>query len=159
MNRRFWGAVVIVLVAEMLLVGRVSANRSAASDSDQLSRPASNTGGTVTAQEFEPVMLITAKTAVQIPGHVLGAGVYSFRLINSNNEVVVADAEGGHRYGVFPVATFQAKDDDAELVLTTPPGSDGPDRILAWHFPGQSTGYEFIYRKGKDNPIQAVPAD
>jgi LPXTG-motif cell wall-anchored protein len=104
-----------------------------------------------TAQTFDKRTLFTFSGPVSMPGVTLPAGQYLFRLANPNtgrNVVQVLSADGTRPYGMF----FSMRAERLEPAPTpevrfmeTPAGM--PAAIKTWWYPGERSGYEFVYPK------------
>jgi hypothetical protein len=93
---------------------------------------------------------------VQIPGHVLAPGKCVFELLDSSSErnivqVFSKDADGNQT----PIATVAAISDYAPNTPEKPVvhfeerPSGTPPAIHSWFYPGDNTGWEFVYPKGR----------
>ena len=91
---------------------------------------------------------MTVNEPIQVPGKVLPAGTYVFKLVDSNDRTLVAiyDANEMHL-----ITTVQGISD----VRTETPGkailqleerpSGQPEALKAWFYPGDDFGVEFVY--------------
>ncbi len=93
---------------------------------------------------------------VQIPGKVLAAGKYVFQLVDSDSDrnivqVFSEDSNGKESL----VATLMAIPDyisetpDKPIVHFEERHSGTPEAIHSWFYPGENTGWEFVYPKGE----------
>jgi hypothetical protein len=101
------------------------------------------------ADESNQLTYLTFSQAVTIPGHVLPAGTYTFRL---------ADPSSGRRIvqilnqaGTQLIATLLTAEDyrptptdDTVITFGKRSGNAAPS-ITQWFYPGGSEGHEFIY--------------
>jgi hypothetical protein len=89
---------------------------------------------------------------VQIPGKTLAAGKYIFQLADSGSErnivqILSEDPAGDENL----VATLTAVPDQIERTPDKPivhfdeRPSGSPEAIHSWYYPGENTGWEFIY--------------
>jgi hypothetical protein len=102
------------------------------------------------AQQEDMLKLHTTEP-LAIPGHVLPAGEYVFRLVEGDqypHMVEVMRADGSSLYGLFQLAPVQrtAFSGDSAVTLTAPDAT-GFKRISQWYFPGAKNGYQFVYSK------------
>jgi hypothetical protein len=111
-------------------------------------------GVTVTPGAAQPIdkrTLFTFSGPVAIPGVTLPPGQYLFRLADpdaSRSVVQVLSADGTTPYGMFftlPADRFEAADQPEVRFMETAKGM--PAAIRTWWYPGERTGYEFIYPK------------
>src|SRR3979490_382803 len=102
----------------------------------------------VRADESDKKTIVTVNQSIQVPGKVLPAGTYVFKLLDSNNRNLVAiyDADEMHLIttvqGISDVRTETP--DKAILQLEERP-SGQPQALKAWFYPGDNTGVEFVY--------------
>jgi hypothetical protein len=108
---------------------------------------ASNAG----ADEWNKLTYVTFSQAVAIPGQLLPAGTYTFRLADSSDRHVVQIL---NRSGSQLIATIMAIPDyrltpTNDAVITFKNQGDRPARtppaIAHWYYPGDIDGPEFIY--------------
>ena len=104
-----------------------------------------------TAQLPDRRTIFTFSGPVAIPGATLPAGRYVFRLADSGTSarvVQVFSADGKKRYGMFfshPAArTEPARDPEVRFIETA---RGVPAAIRTWWYPGERTGFEFVYPK------------
>jgi LPXTG-motif cell wall-anchored protein len=103
------------------------------------------------ADERNKKTTITFNAPVAVPGMVLPAGTYVFRLLESatnRNIVVVYNAEETHAYTmILAIPNYRLRPVD-EPVLRFKEGLRGaPDALHAWFFSGDQWGQEFVYPK------------
>src|SRR5688572_2480078 len=109
------------------------------------------------AQTIDKRTLFTFSGPVAMPGITLPAGQYLFRLANpdtSRNVVQVLSADGTKPVGLFfalPAERFEPTSTPEVRFMETPAGT--PAAIRTWWYPGQRTGYEFIYPKEQARPL------
>jgi len=98
----------------------------------------------------EEVTLFTFTAPVAVPGKVLPAGKYLFKLDQHEelNVVKVESPDGRKLYGVFVVKPDYRLKAPAKAGLIFEPAAPGsPQVIKAWYYQGDKYGNEFIYRK------------
>lgn len=105
----------------------------------------------VVAQPVDKRTVFTFSSPVTLPGVTLPAGQYLFRLADpgtSGKVVQVLNAEGTQPYGMFFALTAErlepASTPEVRFMETA---SGMPAAVRTWWYPGQRTGYEFIYPK------------
>jgi hypothetical protein len=101
------------------------------------------------ADEWSKLTYFTFSAPVEMPGIVLPAGTYKFELAdpdNSRRVVRVSDKEGGKVHGTFLSIPNQMLDPAAKpLVMFKEAPAGAPEAVKAWFYPGEATGYEFVY--------------
>ncbi len=106
---------------------------------------------TGSAQTYDKRTVFTFSGPVALPGVTLPAGQYLFRLADpatSRKVVHVLSADGKTAYGMFfslPAMRFEPASTPQVQFMETAPGM--PAAIKAWWYPGERTGYEFMYPK------------
>lgn len=115
------------------------------------------------ADEFDQATLLKFSQPVRIPGQVLPAGSYWFKIINHGNvpgvvqifksdritlvgTVLTADAERSEPTGDTAVA-FARSDSSSN------PNADVP-ALKKWFYPDRSIGHEFIYSNQTEKEFQ-----
>ena len=104
-----------------------------------------------TAQPLDKRTLFTFSGPVSMPGVTLPAGKYLFRLANPDsgrNVVQVLNAEGTKPYGMFfamRAERFEPASTPEVRFMETASGT--PPAIKTWWYPGERSGYEFVYPK------------
>lgn len=105
----------------------------------------------VSAQPLDKRTLFTISGPITLPGITLPAGQYLFRLAdpNSSSKVVqVLNADGTKPYGMFfTIAAERFEPASTPEIRFMETASGTPPAIKTWWYPGERTGYEFIYPK------------
>ena len=92
---------------------------------------------------------------VQIPGKVLAPGKYAFQLANDDDRNVVRifsedSSRKEHLVAtVLVIPDYTANAPDKPTIHFEERRSGGPEAIHTWFYPGDDTGWEFIYPKGQ----------
>jgi hypothetical protein len=121
--------------------------------------------------ESDHKTIFTFSGPVEIPGQVLSAGTYVFKLADSSsnrNIVQVFSKNEKHLYGTFlaiPDARLQPAGKPIITFDETPAGS--PEAVRAWFYPGENYGHQFVYPKPKavalakanNTPVPSMPAE
>lgn len=107
----------------------------------------------VSAQPRDKRTLFTFSGPITLPGVTLPAGEYLFRLAdpNSSGKVVqVLNADGTRPYGLFFTLSAERLEPAATPEIRFMETASGtPAAISTWWYPGERTGYEFIYRRNR----------
>ncbi len=119
------------------------------------------------ADESDEATTITFSQPIQIPGQVLPAGSYLFKLASSDdlNVVQVFNADRTVLYATLQtIPTERPEPTDHIAVALAEQGAGQPDVLLKWFYPGRETGNEFLYPKQKEKELaqdkqQTVVAD
>ena len=109
------------------------------------------------AGELNEETTITFSAPVDIPGHVLPAGTYVFKLLNSDtdtNMVQVLNADQTNVYATLhTIPAIRRQATGKTSLQFAEQGSGEPDALLKWFYPGRLTGNEFIYTKGQESQL------
>src|SRR5262245_17398638 len=110
---------------------------------------------------------VTFSQPVEVPGTVLSAGTYVFKLAESNssrNIVQILNKDENHVYATILAITAQRPKPADKTVITFEEHAKGaPEAVRAWFYPGENTGVRFVYPKQKAMEIgrsnnESVPA-
>jgi len=101
------------------------------------------------ADDMDRLTYFTFSAAVQLPGVTLEPGTYEFRLVNpeSGGSVMRVVSRDGKMSKLFIMSRSSLLDearDNPIIVLRETPAGATPV-LQAWFYPGQETGYEFVY--------------
>jgi hypothetical protein len=95
---------------------------------------------------------LTFNQPVELPGVILPAGQYVFKLADfatSRNVVQVFNAEEDQIYAtILAVPSYRMDPADELVILFEERRSDQPQAIHAWFYPGELYGREFVYPEG-----------
>jgi hypothetical protein len=109
------------------------------------------------ADELDQSTTITFGQPIQIPGKVLPAGSYLFKLVNSDSDrniVQVFNADRTVLYATLQtIATDRPEPTDHTVVALAEQGAGQPDVLLKWFYPGRETGNEFLYPTQKEKEL------
>ena len=101
------------------------------------------------ADEWDQKTTVTFSGPVEIPGQVLQAGTYVFKLADSQSTedvVQVYSADEKHLYGSFlSIAEQRQEPTDSPVVTFEENAAGAPEAVKAWFYPGEEIGHEFVY--------------
>lgn len=104
-----------------------------------------------TAQTLDKRTLFTFSGPISMPGVTLPAGKYLFRLANPDsgrNVVQVLNADGTKPYGMFfAMRAERVEPASTPEVRFMETAAGMPAAIQTWWYPGERSGYEFVYPK------------
>jgi hypothetical protein len=108
------------------------------------------------ADEADQSIKITFSQATEIPGQILPAGTYLFKLADPNdlNLVDIFNSEGTRLYATLQTVTAERSrpTGDTVVVLAEPP--DGrPETLVKWFYPGNTSGHELVYSKQEEQQL------
>jgi hypothetical protein len=113
----------------------------------------------------------TFSSPIEIPGQVLQAGTYVFKLADSESDrdiVQVFNKDETHLYGTFLAIPDERLRAAGKPIITfneTPSGS--AETVRAWFYPGDIYGHEFVYpktravalAKANNTPVPSMPSE
>src|SRR4029077_4484944 len=109
------------------------------------------------ADESDQATTLTFNQPIQIPGQVLPAGTYLFKLANSDSGrdfVYIFNPDRTHIYATLQTIPTDRQDPTGQTVITlAEQGTGKPDVLLNWFYPGNLTGNEFLYSDQKEKEL------
>jgi len=100
---------------------------------------------------------ITFSQPVQIPGQVLPAGTYWFLLANISEQqdvVQIYNSDRSKLYATLETATIERQQATGDTVVKlAQQESSKPEALVAWFYPGETTGHEFLYPKDQEKQL------
>jgi hypothetical protein len=103
------------------------------------------------AGEWSKKTSIVFSAPVELPGVVLPAGTYVFKLADSatdRNIVQVWNKDENQLYAtIFAVPDYRMQPTDKTVVTFEERTSGAPEAVKAWFYPGDNYGEEFVYPK------------
>jgi len=121
------------------------------------------------ADEWDKKTIITTNEPMEVPGAVLPAGTYVFKLVNTTDAdrhtVIIQNERENHTFATIlaiPNYRLQPKDKTTITFWETPAGE--PKAVRAWFYPGDNFGQEFAYKRDRATQItqtthEEVPAE
>jgi hypothetical protein len=123
------------------------------------------------ADEWDQKSIFTFSGPVEIPGQVLDAGTYVFKLADAaadRNVVQVLNKNQNHLYGTFlTVADYRLKPAGKTIINFEERAAGSPEAVRAWFYPGENYGHAFVYPKVKavalakanNQPVASMPTE
>ncbi|MGP0076303.1 MAG: hypothetical protein ACLPWF_30685 [Bryobacteraceae bacterium] len=122
------------------------------------------------ADEWNQRTVLTFGNPVEIPGQILPAGTYVFKVANSHSSRHIVQVFNQDENRVF--ATFLAipsqrlKTSDKTVIRFEERAAGSPQAIKAWFYPHKNYGHEFVYpkpeavalAKANNTPVPSMPA-
>jgi|1186.fasta_scaffold14882_4 LPXTG-motif cell wall-anchored protein len=121
------------------------------------------------ADEWNQKTIFTFSGPVEIPGQVLTAGTYVFKLADSQSDrniVQVFNKGESHLYGTFlTIPDYRLKPAGKPIITFEERSADSPEAVRAWFYPGENFGHGFVYPKSKaaqlakanNTPVASMP--
>jgi hypothetical protein len=105
------------------------------------------------ADEWDKKTVLTFSQPVEIPGHVLPAGTYMFKLADTMGDrriVQVFNADGSEIIAtVMAISDNRLTSTDETVVKFSEVPAGSPEAIRAWFYPGNTIGQAFVYPKSR----------
>jgi hypothetical protein len=93
---------------------------------------------------------------VQVPGKLLEAGKYVFKLADSDSDrnivqIYSEDASGDQKFvtTILAIPAYRVVTPDRPIVQFEEGPAGSPEAIHSWFYPGDNTGWAFVYPKGQ----------
>jgi hypothetical protein len=105
------------------------------------------------AGALDQKIVFTFNQPVEIPGMVLPAGSYVFRLVEGfdPNVVQIWSADETHLYTTTLTIPDYRPEPGSGTALTFQEGAAGsPKAVKEWFYPGDNSGHEFVYHHNVD---------
>jgi len=103
------------------------------------------------ADQWNKKTILTFSQPVEVPGKVLPAGTYTFKLLDSNSwrHIVQIWNEDGMQLitTILAIPNYRLEPTGESVIKFHERPSDAPDALRAWFYPGDKFGQEFVYPK------------
>ncbi len=123
------------------------------------------------ADDWDQKTIVSFGGPVEIPGQVLPAGTYVFKLADSasdRNIVQVFSKDEKQLYGTFlAIPDYRLKPASKPIITFEERPAGAPEAVKAWFYPGENHGHDFVYPKPKavalakanNTPVPAMAAE
>jgi hypothetical protein len=126
------------------------------------------------AQSWNERTVVTFSQPVEVPGvgqHVLPAGTYVFKLLDSTSDrhiVQIFSKDEKHVFAtILAVPNYRLKTTNHTTITFAERAAGAPSAIRAWFYPGDNWGQEFVYPKVRaqqiaqetNQPVLFVPTE
>jgi len=95
--------------------------------------------------------IVTFSQAVEVPGKILPAGTYTFKLLDSpsdRNIVQIFNADGSQIITtILAINNYRLQPTGETVMKFSERPGDSPEALRAWFYPGDEFGQEFVYPK------------
>jgi len=122
------------------------------------------------ADEWNQKTVLTFSQPVEMPGQILPAGTYVFKLANSQSDrhiVQIFNKNENHLFGTFlAIPSYRVRPSEKPIIRFEERAPGEPQAIKAWFYPSKNYGHEFVYpkpeavalAKANNTPVPAMPA-
>jgi hypothetical protein len=123
------------------------------------------------ADEWNQRTVVTFSGPVEVPGQILPAGTYVFKLASSQSSrhiVQVFNKDENRLYGTFlAIPSYRHRPAEKPIIRFEERAAGSPQAIQAWFYPNRTYGHEFVYPKAEalalaeanNTPVPAMPAE
>jgi len=109
------------------------------------------------ADPWDQASTITFSEPIQIPGQVLPAGTYLFKVASGDsdrNTVQIFNADRTVLYATLQTISTERREPTGDTAVTfAEQGAGKPEVLLKWFYPGRDIGNEFLYSKEKEKEL------
>ena len=126
---------------------------------------------TAKADEWDRKTVVSFSEPVEVPGVVLPAGKYVFRLADSESDRHIVQVLNTSEDKVFAtllaIPSEQLTTPDKTIITFEERAAGAPEAVKTWFYPGDNIGEEFVYpkpramelAKANHQPVKAMPAE
>ena len=122
------------------------------------------------ADPWNQKTIFTFSDSVEIPGQVLPAGTYVFKLANTHhrNVIQVFNKEESRVLSTFlAIPDYRLHPSDKTIITFDERAAGSPRAVKGWFYPGRNHGHEFVYpknaalelAKANNTPVPAMPTE
>ena len=108
------------------------------------------------ADEADQSIKITFSQATEIPGQILPAGTYMFKLADPNDLdlVRIFNSEGTRLYATLETVRAERRRPTGDTVVVLAEQPDGRhETLVKWFYPGDTSGHELVYPKQEEQQL------
>ena len=101
------------------------------------------------ADTWNKKSILTFSQPIEVPGKVLPAGTYIFRLVDSaayRHIVQIWNADGSQLIAtILAIPNYRLQPKEETVITFHERPADSPEALRAWFYPGDNFGQEFVY--------------
>lgn len=105
------------------------------------------------ADEWNKKTVVTFSQAVEVPGRILPAGTYTFKLLDSLSDrhiVQIFNADGSQIIAtILTINNYRLETTGKTVMSFSERPGDSPEALRAWFYPGDNFGQAFVYPKAR----------
>ena len=108
------------------------------------------------ADETDQSTRLTFNQPIEIPGQILPAGTYLFKLADPDdlNVVRIFNSQGTRLYATLQTVTAERAKPTGDTVVVLADQPEGrPETLLKWFYPGNTSGHELVYSKQEEQQL------
>ena len=117
--------------------------------------------GKVRADVAHQTIKVNFSQSVQIPGRVLPAGTYWFVLADTMDRKTVQILSEDRRtsFGFLQTVNRQRSEVTDGVTFTVADRTAQPAAVIAWFYPGETVGHEFVYPRAEEQELALAKQD
>ena len=118
--------------------------------------------GKARADESNQAVEVKFSQSIQIPGQVLPAGTYWFVLADTvdRQTVQILSEDRSKSFGFLQTINRQRPEVSGGVTFTIAErGISEPATVIAWFYPGRTTGHEFVYPRAVEKELALAKQD
>ena len=119
-----------------------------------------SSGPTTRADEWDKSTKVTFSEPVQVPGKVLQAGTYIFRLLDSQADRHIVQIFNEDHTAlittILAIPNRRLEPTGKTVLLYDERPADQPMALAAWFYPGDNSGQEFVYPKSQAEELSRL---
>jgi hypothetical protein len=115
------------------------------------------------ADQWNKETRITVNEPLEVPGAVLSPGTYLFKLADNPSDrnivqIYSEDASGRQKLvtTILAISAYTLEVPDKPMIKLEERPSGGPEAIHSWFYPGENTGWQFVYPKSERLQVAAT---
>ena len=115
------------------------------------------------ADQWNKETRIASNEPLEVPGAVLSPGTYIFKLADSESnrnivQIYSEDARGRQKLvsTILAISAYTLETPDKPIVNSEERPSGGPEAIHSWFYPGDNTGWQFVYPKSERMEVASI---
>lgn len=105
----------------------------------------------VRADQWNKKTILTFSQPIEVPGKVLPAGTYTFKLVDSMSDrhiVQIWNEDGSQLITtILAIPNYRLEPTEDTVIKFRERPGDSPEALRAWFYPGDNFGQEFVYPK------------
>jgi hypothetical protein len=123
------------------------------------------------ASQWNEQTYLSFSQPVEVPGMVLPAGRYEFKLLDSEadrNIVQIFNRQGTRLYAtIMAIPDYRLRPTGKTVIMFEERAAGAPQAIKAWFYPGDNYGQQFVYPKARaitlakatNQPVPSMPTE
>ncbi len=123
------------------------------------------------ADQWNQKTVVTFHAPIEIPGQILPAGTYVFKLADSHSSrhiVQIFNKDENHLFStILAIPDYRRRPSEKTIIRFEERAAGAPQAIKAWFYPGRNYGHEFVYpkteavalAKANNTPVLTTPAE